>query len=321
MKSHEISAREAGERLLSHDNILILTHRNPDGDTLGTASALCRVLLALGKQARFENSDEIPVKFRYLYEDLPQEDFTPEYIVAVDVADTTLLGERLSRYADSVDLCIDHHISNRRYAKELYLEAEDGAAALTLYRVLQTMDVALTPEIADDLYTGLSTDTGCFRYSNASADAYRAAADLIEAGADNAKINEAMFETSPVSYFKLLTEVLTGMRLFGDGLVCVFKVTQDMLKRTGATEDQCDAICALSRTMEGVQVGITMKQRPDGHYKFSVRTRDHVDGSVLCGHFGGGGHARAAGCDAEGDEEKQLQEMLALIGEQLGRTI
>lgn len=319
--SEDVSITQVYDLLRTHDNFLILTHKSPDGDTLGCASALTRALLSMGKKARFENSDVIPEKYAFLYDDIPVPEFEPEYIIAVDVADTKLLGDKLSVYADKVDLCIDHHISNRRYAKYLHLHAEDGAAALTLYRIFTTCGVEITPAMASDLYTGLSTDTGCFRYTNANAEAYRAAAGLIELGADNGKINELMFETKPLSYYKLVQETLGSMRMFCDSKVAVFKVTQEMLHRTGATEDQCDAICAMSRTIEGVEVGITMKQRKDGKYKFSLRTRDKLDASEICRLLGGGGHVRAAGCDAGPDEEESLQTMLRFISEKLGCTI
>lgn len=319
--SEDVSIEQVYDLLRNHDQFLILTHKSPDGDTLGCASALTRALLAMGKQARFENSDVIPEKYAFLYEDIPVLDFEPKYIIAVDVADTNLLGERLSVYADKVDLCIDHHISNRRYAKYLHLHAEDGAAALTLYRIFTACGIEITKPMADDLYTGLSTDTGCFRYTNASAEAYRAAAGLIDLGANNGKINELMFETKPISYYKLVQETLNGMRMFCNSKVVVFKVTQEMLHRTGATEDQCDAICAMSRTIEGVEVGITMKQRKDGKYKFSLRTRETFDASEICRLLGGGGHVRAAGCDAGPDEEESLQTMLNFIQKKLESAV
>lgn len=314
----KIDSDRVAELLQEKDNILILTHKNPDGDTLGCGVALCRVLQGLGKNARVENSDIIPKRYSYLFEDLKVMDFEPEFIVAVDVADTKLLGERLEGlYSDRVDLCIDHHGSNREFAKELYLRSEDGAASLSLYRIIKKMGVPVTPQIATALYTGLSTDTGCFRYSNASSECYRVAAELIDSGADSARINVLMFETKPLSYFRLLTEVLAGMRTFCDGRVIVLKVTRDMFDRTGATPDQCDAIAAMSRQVEGALCGITMKEKQCGGYKLSLRTHEPLDAAQLCGLLGGGGHARAAGCDSGEDEEESLKVLIEAITEAL----
>lgn len=314
----KIDSDRVAELLQEKDNILILTHKNPDGDTLGCGVALCRVLQGLGKNARVENSDIIPKRYSYLFEDLQVMDFEPEFIVAVDVADTKLLGERLEGlYSDRVDLCIDHHGSNREFAKELYLRSEDGAASLSLYRIIKKMGVPVTPQIATALYTGLSTDTGCFRYSNASSECYRVAAELIDSGADSARINVLMFETKPLSYFRLLTEVLAGMRTFCDGRVIVLKVTRDMFDRTGATPDQCDAIAAMSRQVEGALCGITMKEKQGGGYKLSLRTHEPLDAAQLCGLLSGGGHARAAGCDSGEDEEASLKILIEAITEAL----
>lgn len=313
----EIRSERVIELIREMDRVLILTHKSPDGDTLGCGTALCRLLLSMGKQARVENSDEIPAKYDYLFEGIPELDFVPEFVVAVDVADPKLLGSKLEPYADKVDLCIDHHVSNVMYAKETFLRGDDGAACLTLYRIFKEMGADITPAIANSLYTGLSTDTGCFRYSNASAEAYRAAADLIELGADNTKINTAMFETKSLGYFKLLQKVLSGLRMYCDNQVAVFKVTQEMLREVGATEDAWDAIAPLSRQIEGVVLGVTMKETKDGKYKFSLRSHEGFDACAAANRLGGGGHARAAGTGLLEDEEAALQVLLQYAAEQL----
>jgi len=313
-----IDVRETARLLQEHDRILVLTHKSPDGDTLGCACALCRALTAMGKTIRLENSDPIPAKFDYLLKTLPQPDFEPDYIVAVDIADTNLLGEKLSIYADKVDLCIDHHQSNHFYAKATLLEATAGAAAIPVYRVLNELGAEITPEIATDLYTGLSTDTGCFRYSNSDAEAYRIGADLIDAGADSADINVRMFETKPLAYFKLVSLVLANMRMFCDDHVCVFKITRDMLDEAGAKDEDCEPFAALSRQIEGVKCGISMREKADGNYKFSLRTHAPLDASKIAATLGGGGHQRAAGCDAKGDEEESLQLLIKTAADMLG---
>ena len=250
--------RRVGDILAGSEDVLILTHKNPDGDCLGTGVALCRYLLSLGKRATVVNADPIPSKFDYLFEGLPQETFEPKCIISVDVADPKLLGP-LEDLADRVDLCIDHHISNTLYAKETHLCPDDGAAALSLYRIFRELGVAIDAAMANALYTGLSTDTGCFRYSNANAECYRAAADLIELGADNAWINVKMFETKPLAQFQVLSDAFAGLRMYCDGRVSVLKISQDMLDRHGADTDTFDFVTAMSRQIEGVLSGITMK--------------------------------------------------------------
>ena len=164
-----IDEKAAARLLEGQDDFLILTHGHPDGDTLGCAFALCRGLQKCGKRARVECTDEIPAKFSYLWREVEQEAFAPRFFVAVDVADPKLLGKRLEeRYAAHIDLCIDHHGSNTLYAAQTLLDASAGAACEVIYEVLRELGVEMDEQIADCIYTGLSTDTGCFRYSNAT---------------------------------------------------------------------------------------------------------------------------------------------------------
>ncbi len=312
-----VDISRAGEILNAAEDVLILTHINPDGDCLGTGAALCRYLLNAGKRATVVNPDPIPQKFQYLFEGLPQETFEPKTVLAVDVADPAMLGCH-EAYADRVDLCIDHHISNKLYARETYLCPEDGAAALSLYRLLRSLGAEIDRPMADALYTGMSTDTGCFRYSNANAELYRAAADLIDLGADNAGINVKMFETKPYSEFMVLGEAFAGLRMFCDNKVSVLKISQEMLKKHGAGPDSFDFLTALSRQIEGVLCGITMKQQEDGSWKISLRTHEPLDASEICALLGGGGHQRAAGCNATADEEASLKVLLDFIAKRLG---
>lgn len=317
-----VDTRGAAALLQKMDRVLILTHKNPDGDTLGSAAALCRALLSLGKQARIVNAEPIPPKYDYLFEGLPDESFEPDAVVAVDVADVKLLGDPLEeQYADRIDLCIDHHLSNKHFAKALLLEDDDAAAVMPVYRVLQELNVDITPAIATALYTGLSTDTGCFRYSNASAEAYRMGAEFIDRGADNADINVRMFETKSLGYFQLLSRVLESMRLFCGGQVSVLKITRRMLDETGNADDACEPLASISRQIEGVKCGITMRQKKDGTYKFSLRTHEPLDASRLGALLGGGGHMRAAGCDAGPDEEESLQILLTQIAKELDCSV
>ena len=312
-----VDENRAAELLKANDNILILTHMSPDGDTLGCGSALCRALLSIGKKAAVVNSDTIPEKYDYLLKGLPKVDFEPEFIVAVDIATTALLGKKLSVYSENIDLCIDHHPSNSDYAKEVCVAPNDGAACLTLYRILKIMGIKITEDIASALYTGISTDTGCFRYSNAGAECYTAAAELIEAGADNAWINTRMFETKTIAYYRLMPEIFSGLRLYANGKIAVLKITREMLEKTGAEDDVCDPIAAMARQIEGVLLGITMKQKADGSYKFSFRTHAPLDASAIAKTLGGGGHARAAGCAVEGNEEEALEKVIKLAEKQL----
>ncbi len=294
----------AAEILKEQNNILILVHGHPDGDTLGCGYSLCRALISLGKNAAVDCSDEIPGKYNYLSDGMKKLSFTPEYIVAVDVADTTLLGKKNEQlYADKIDLCIDHHGSNRAYAKKTLLDSSAAAACEIMLLVIKELGVEITTEIAECIYTGLSTDTGCFRYSNVTPRTMRMGAEMIEAGADNSKINTIMFETKTKTYVALEKMCLSGMETYFDEKFALITVTQEMFRLSGSDESECDAIAALPRQIEGVVIGATLREKPDGSFKVSMRTHAPADAAEICAGMGGGGHIRAAGCQLSGPLE------------------
>lgn len=288
-----INVNECARLLLDNDNILILTHAHPDGDTLGSGFALCRALMKCGKICSVVNADEIPKKYNYLYEDIAPIKFKPKFVVAVDVATANLLGDYEGRY--HIDLCIDHHGTNTEYADNLLLE-DVPAACEIMYEVVKALDVEIDSKIADCLYTGLTTDTGCFRYASTTANTYRVAADLIELGADNGRINRVMFETKTKTYAKLERLALDSMRFYDNDRVAIITITQDMYEKTGSNEQETEAIAPLTRQIEGVEVGITIREKTDGTCKASIRTFETVNAAELAKCFGGGGHAQAAAC-------------------------
>ena len=214
----DIGVSETAALLREKDNILILSHTHPDGDTLGSATALCRALQALGKHARVTCEDAIPDKFDYLYRGLDAIDFKPDFYVAVDVADKRLLGEEfVQRYGERILLCVDHHPSNTKYAQYTLLDPKAAATCELIVRLIRALGVEMDAAMADGIYTGLTTDTGCFRYANVTSYTHRYAADAIEAGAHAAQINRVMFETMTRTYMELERLAMDGIRFFFDG--------------------------------------------------------------------------------------------------------
>lgn len=312
----KINVEKCAQILREKDNILILTHAHPDGDTLGCGFALCRALLKLGKKARVICADEIQKKYAYLMQDLDMPSFDEDYVVAVDVATENLLGSLQDVYGGKIDMCIDHHGSNTDYAKYLLLNADAAAACEIIFKVIKALGVDIDKNIANCLYTGLTTDTGCFRYSSATSNTYRAAAELIDLGADNGKINRIMFETKTKTYAALERMAIEGMQFFCNERICVITVTQDMYKKTGSNEQETEAIAPLTRQTEGVEIGLTIREKPDGTCKCSIRTYESVDASALAACFGGGGHKQASACKFDCGVEEAKQ-MLVKKGEEM----
>lgn len=307
-----ITATKASSFLLENDKYAILTHSHPDGDTLGSAFALCSALRSVGKKANVVCPDEIPQKFLYLTVE-GYEDFEPETVVSVDVADVKLLGALQDEYKDKIQLAIDHHGTNVMFSQLLYLEGDSAAACECVYNVLKEMNVTVTPFIATCLYTGIATDTGCFKFSNTTPRTHIYAAEFINLGADYDTINRVMFEVKSRGRLEMERRVLDGIEYICDGKCAIVTVTQKMIKETGCDSSDMDGIASLSRQIEGVLVGVTVREKVDGRWKVSVRTFEPYDASEICRNFGGGGHQRAAGCEfgCEVDEVKaQLKSVI-----------
>lgn len=307
----ELLPADAAARLAAARRILILCHHNPDGDTLGSAFGLQAALEELGKQSAVLCSDPIPAKFRYFASE-QEPGFEPDLICAVDIADTQLLGAKLERYRDRIDLCIDHHISNTRYAKELCLIPSASATAEIMVEVVHRLGVAITKKIADPLYTGIATDTGCFKFSNTTGNTHRVASELIDCGADYVEINRVMFDTKSRARIQVEQAALSSMEFYYDDRCAVITIPRKLVEETHVDESDLDGVSAMSRQVEGVVVGITLRER-NGFYKVSVRTIEPVDASQICRELGGGGHARAAGCTVSGTLEEAKAALLRVV--------
>lgn len=312
-----ITLESAAKTFLSKDKILILTHRSPDGDTIGSGYALAMALRKLGKNVKVDCTDPFPEKYSYFTDKLEKLEFDEEFVVSVDIADTKLLGEKLSDYADKIDLCIDHHGSNTKYAKEYYVEASAAAAAQVIAKLIRLMNVEFDKDIANAIYTGITTDTGCFRYTNVTAETHRIAADMIDCGAESGMINRLMFETKSRSRLEIERRVMDSIQFYLDGRCAIAYATIDMMKESGAVDSDMEGVSSLPRQIEGVMAGITLREKNNGKFKVSVRTTDELDASAICANFGGGGHKAAAGCMITGTLNEAIEQIIEVVRQAL----
>lgn len=309
--SKAVSCEQAARLLKENDNYTVLTHAHPDGDTLGSGFALCEGLRSIGKKANVVCPDAIPSKFSYLVTE--DRDFEPETVISVDVADEKLLGDLREEYCGRVLLSIDHHGTNTGFAENMYLEGDSAAACECVYKVLKELEAKITPFIASCLYTGIATDTGCFKFSNTTPRTHGFAAELIEAGADYREINRVMFEVKSKERLDMERLVLEGMEYFCGGSVAVVTVTREMIRETGCGSSDLDGITSLARQIEGVSIGITVREKIDGKWKISLRTFEPYDAAAICAEFGGGGHNRAAGCELDCSLEEAKKRLLSVV--------
>ncbi len=310
IKSQRMNIKTVCEYLQKHDDYLILTHALPDGDTLGSAYALCSGLFKLGKRAKVACADKLPSHYDYFTTKVKFPQFEEKTVISVDVADSKLLGKLEQATAGKIELAIDHHASHRDFAKRLYLDAQCSAASECVYDILTELGVELDSVMAQALYTGIATDTGCFKFSNTTPRTHIIASRLMECGIDFAEINRIMFDTKSKARMEIEKAALGSVELCFDDTCAVMSVTRKMMRDSGCSDSDMDGITAIPRSIEGVLVGVTIRQRQGKNWKISMRSYPPIDVSKICGKMNGGGHAYAAGCELNGTLKQVKTEIL-----------
>ena len=291
-----ITLKEAAAKILEADNLVITTHVNPDGDALGSSLALYQMLIKLGKNVDVLIDDDIPEAFSFLpdieaIQKPEKESYPADYLIMLDVSKDRI-GQVLDKCQASI-INIDHHRTNDGEADFLYLDAERAATAEIIYQLAQELAVTPDAAVALCIYTGISTDTGNFRFSNTSAFTLRAAGDMVEAGAKPNIVSEALEKRS----FKEVLDRAKAMETIEmsmDGRVAGIYIDNTLYETLDTTEGFIDGV----RIIDGVDVAILMKEVESGKCRVSMRSKG-VDVSSIATEFGGGGHVRAAGCTIE----------------------
>lgn len=299
--------------LRTFDNILILTHVRPDGDTVGCAAALCAGLRSLGKTAFLlpnpELTDTTAPYFRP-YE--APECFTPDKVVSTDIATVGLFPENARPYAERVDLAIDHHPSFESFGRENIVRPEAAACGELIYDILSDLG-PITPEMALPLYVAVSTDTGCFVYSNTTARTHRIAAALMDCGIDVAPVNKALFRTKSRTRLAMEAWMAEWAEYYDHDRVVVMQIPLSLCLDYKATEADVEELSSLAALVEGADCGVTLRELKDGRVKISLRTGPRVNATEVCALLGGGGHAAAAGATLHGTLGEVKQAVLQAI--------
>lgn len=307
-----LTASECAAWLGEHDDYIIISHRRPDGDTLCSGAALCSALRRAGKRAWcFDNPETTDTYRPFVAPYLAPEGLSPSTLVTVDVASEGLFPAGIST---PVPLAIDHHPSNSRFAENLCLAAERSSCGELVMEIIKALCGSMTVGEANLLYAAVSTDTGCFQYSNTNAATLRAAAELVECGAENSALNTLLFRTMSRARMALEGRMLTGMRYFKDGKISVNIVTQAMLDECGADENDCDDLAGIAGKAKGSLISLTIREVAEGS-KVSARSKPGINVSDVCAVYGGGGHAMAAGVTLNCGVEEALELMLRAIDE------
>lgn len=327
-REYRVLSREAAaDILLQGKRVLILFHVHPDGDASGSAFALRAFLESVGASARCVCADELPDRLAFLADgqdsvlpDAIPEGFDPDLIVTVDTASPSQMGALYERYGARVDLMIDHHGKGTPYADHC-IEADSSACGEILYEILkiasQKTNVPLSGRVCELLYAAISSDTGCFRYSNTSPATHRSAAELLGAGFSPAEINHRLFGIKSLKQMQVEHAGFERMNLYCGGRMAVITFPYDLKKQYGAEDEDLETLIDVARCIKGVEIAAVIKQpTAEGRFRVSLRSSSDLDVSEIAELYGGGGHKKAAGCSLQSDSILSAEMTVVLAVEQ-----
>ena len=312
---------QAAEFLKTHDRYLLLSHRRPDGDAVGSCAALCRALRAIGKQAWVYDNPQFTPKFAPYLEGLTlqpgelSDGHSPFSVVACDVASRGLFPFGMEEA--EAELAIDHHGTNDGFAARTLVDEGAAACGELLTALIPALGAPLDKPISEALYLAISTDTGCFRYSNVTAATLRAAAACVEAGAEIFPINRVFFDTKRLPRLRLEAWLTEHMELLAGGRVAVSAIPPALIAERGLTEDDIDDISGFGWSIEGVEIAVMLREVEGGLGKASVRTGPAYNAAAICRRLGGGGHPAAAGASLPGGIPAIREAVLASIAQEI----
>ncbi len=310
----ELTRTECADWLLERDRFVILTHRKPDGDTLGSSAALCRGLRSLGKTAHLLENNEVTPLYAPLVEGLtkPQPE-EGDLLIAVDVAADNMLPKAFEHLKNNIDLRIDHHGSGREYTPCEYVDSESAACAEIIWELLLDMGVDPDEKMAEAVYVGVSTDTGCFRFANTTAHTFDVAGDCAATGADIFDWNRRLFGTNSLAKLRLQAWVVDHFKLLCDGKIALCALPSSVEEEIGVGEDDMNNISGFLRSIEGVCVAALLRNAGEENTKVSIRSIPGYNAASICEAFGGGGHAGAAGCSIRKPLSEAAEELEAYL--------
>ena len=310
-----LTVNEAARWLLEHDKFLIVTHRRPDGDTVGASALLCRALRALGKEAHILENPQLTRNYDQYHRGLTcPAPFEGATVVTVDVAGREMLC--LGAQELEIDFFVDHHGSNKGLAPQGLLRPEDAACGETVWKVVEALGVSLDKPMAEALYVAVSTDTGCFRYANTTAQTLRTAAACLEAGADVYPINQALFESVRLARLRLNAYMAQNLELLCDGRVALCSIPLAVERELDIREEDMENVSSFARNVEGVLLAATFRTVENGDTKLSLRSSPDYDVARVAVALGGGGHKSAAGATIHGSQTLAREKLLAVLKDQ-----
>jgi phosphoesterase RecJ-like protein len=313
--------REIAAILRERDDFLILSHENPDGDAVGSAAAMGHILARLGKRFTLANASALPAQFAWM--DIPGEwTRAPRkdhgFALALDCGDADRLGA-LKEVVVPGRLCvIDHHLDNPGFGAVNWVDTTASSTGEMVAVLAGELGMPLTGGLGQCLYVALVTDTGDFTYGSTSPGTLELAARILRAGLDVGATNARLKNQWTHARIRLWSEVMGGMRFVFDGAVGVIRISQDALRRTGTSVEDCDGLVNWVLRIRGARVAVALRELPDGRVKFSLRSMGGDDVQKVAASFGGGGHKNASGGVLPGPLDPAEAALVAAVGRIVG---
>lgn len=307
------------KRLMESGRVGIITHIQPDGDALGSASALGLALERLGKRVVILRNDKPPAKYSFipgshLVADCAEPICPVETLVVLDCADLERLGDGLQHYkmAGTV-LNIDHHISNTMFGNINMVDTNAAATGELVYQIIKLMGIDLNTDIAECIYTAIAADTGCFKYDNTTAVTHGIAGELISIGVESNRICSQIFSLRTLQQTKMLGRAIDSIKTYHGGKTAIMTVTRKMMRETGCSQEDLDGIVEFARDIVGVEVAALLRETDDGGIKVGLRSKEYADTAAIAAAFGGGGHRKASGCTISTSMENAVEQLIKEI--------
>ena len=299
--------------------VLLTCHLGPDGDSIGSLSALAALLRENGLEAVFFNPDPAPRNLKWLpHVDTLTHRIPPgkfDATIVVDCGDAKLLGKNFPPSdVTGTLLVLDHHASSRPFGDIYVCDPEAASVGVLVARLARELDWPLTPASAPGIYVSIVCDTGSFRYANTNAEVFDLAGRLVsELGVSPWAVAQALGEEVPLQRWRLLGQALAAIKIELEGRVAVMTITEEMVRAAGARWEHTEGLVNYARSIEGVWCGMLLTPARDGGIRVSLRSKNQIDAGAICAPLGGGGHPGAAGCIVEGPMEAARARILAAI--------
>ncbi|MBO4940593.1 MAG: bifunctional oligoribonuclease/PAP phosphatase NrnA [Clostridia bacterium] len=307
------------EKIRKAEKVAIFNHESPDGDALGSAYALKLIINALGKQAEvfLRQGDERTREYKLIKgtEPLGLKVEDCDLKIAVDCADFDRLGEMKECFSGNT-AAIDHHVTHKEFAEATLVVPDAPATGEIIFDVAEKLGIEMNQDIASNIYLAIICDTGNFKYSSTTSKTHQVAAKLMEKGIDIANLSKQVFDTKSIEYLRAYKMGIDSLELFSNGKIAILAITEKDFEEMGVDEVLIDGIVDLPRSVEGVEVGVYLRERTEG-FKISLRSNGDVDVAQVAVVFGGGGHKKAGGCLIKDSLENAKKKLVEEIEKQL----